>query len=266
MRRSSIFWGFVLLLIGSLLLLDNLGLLNINFWQLVWPVLLIALGLWVLLGVARGWDRAEMEHVAVPLESAEAARVVVDHGAGAARLRGVTEAGQLMIGDFGGGLKYRSWREGAVQHLKMQMDDQNFPQMFMFPWGGGLTWEFALTPDVPLSLHIDGGAGTLDLDMLSLRVTEFTMDGSVGTATLVFPARAGNTRARVEAGVGTVVIRVPEGVAAQIESTSALGAINVNQARFPVVGERRHRSPNYDAAENRLDLFIEGGVGTVTVN
>lgn len=266
MRGSGVFWGLVLLLVGGLLLLANLGIVTFNFWQILWPAFLILLGLWILLGVSRGWHRVEAEHVAVPLAGAEQARIVINHGAGAARLRGVTEPGQLMIGDFGGGLDYRSWREGTVQHLKMEMSGDGFPGVFVFPWTSGLGWQFALSREVPISLKLDGGAGTVDLDMLDLRVTDLTIDGGVGTVTLTMPARAGHTRARVEGGVGTVLIRIPEGVAAQIEVEGGLGSINVNRNRFTQVGDHAYRSPGYDTAENKLDLFVEGGVGTVTVN
>ncbi len=46
--RGSIFWGSVLLVAGIIFLLDQL--LDINLWLYVWPILLILLGLWFLLG------------------------------------------------------------------------------------------------------------------------------------------------------------------------------------------------------------------------
>ncbi|HPV08173.1 MAG TPA: DUF5668 domain-containing protein [Aggregatilineales bacterium] len=265
MNRSSIFWGLVLLLIGSLLLADNLGFLNINFWTLVWPVLLIAFGAWLFIGALRGWDRGEVERVAVPLEGAERARVIIDHGAGAAYLRGAAERGQLMAGEFAGGVEVRTSREGATQVLLMKMADGDFPGVVVPFFDGRLGWNFALNGEVPLALEVAGGAGVLNLNMRDLRVVDLKVDGGVGTSTFEMPARAGYTRARIEAGVGTVMIHIPEGVAAQIEATAGLGTITVDQNRFPAVGERRYRSANYDTAENKLDLSVEGGVGTITV-
>src|SRR5690606_41591191 len=98
MNRSSIFWGLVLLLIGSLLLADNLGFLNINFWTLVWPVLLIAVGAWLFIGALRGWDRGVVARVAVPLARAEGARGIIEHRAGAAELRVPSGRAQPMAG------------------------------------------------------------------------------------------------------------------------------------------------------------------------
>ena len=45
-QDASLFWGLVLLLIGAVFLMDNLG-VDIDVWDLIgdyWPVLLIAVG------------------------------------------------------------------------------------------------------------------------------------------------------------------------------------------------------------------------------
>ncbi|MDD3732173.1 MAG: DUF5668 domain-containing protein [candidate division Zixibacteria bacterium] len=39
------FFGFLLILIGILLMLDKLGIINGDFWDYFWPVILVALGL-----------------------------------------------------------------------------------------------------------------------------------------------------------------------------------------------------------------------------
>jgi len=47
-RRSGTFWGGgILILIGIYFLLANLGLLNWLDWNIAWPVILIALGIWL---------------------------------------------------------------------------------------------------------------------------------------------------------------------------------------------------------------------------
>jgi uncharacterized integral membrane protein len=47
-RRSGAFWGGgILILIGVYFLLANLGLLNWLDWSIAWPVILIALGIYL---------------------------------------------------------------------------------------------------------------------------------------------------------------------------------------------------------------------------
>ncbi len=51
MRRPAVFWGTVLVLVGLVLFLDNLGVFgDLSVWRLIWPLLLIAVGVWVLVG------------------------------------------------------------------------------------------------------------------------------------------------------------------------------------------------------------------------
>ncbi|MBL7156031.1 MAG: hypothetical protein ISS87_00305 [Candidatus Pacebacteria bacterium] len=43
------FFGIILLAIGAVLLLQNLGFISGNMWNILWPCLIIAMGLSVLL-------------------------------------------------------------------------------------------------------------------------------------------------------------------------------------------------------------------------
>jgi putative Mn2+ efflux pump MntP len=46
-KQESLFWGIVLLIIGVLFLVDNLG-FNIDIWDIIgdyWPIILIAIGI-----------------------------------------------------------------------------------------------------------------------------------------------------------------------------------------------------------------------------
>lgn len=46
-RQESLFWGIILLIIGGIFLMDNLG-MDIDIWQIIgdyWPVLLIVIGI-----------------------------------------------------------------------------------------------------------------------------------------------------------------------------------------------------------------------------
>ena len=48
-RHRGLWWGGLLVVLGVYFLLQNLGLLNSLRWDLVWPVILIALGVWILI-------------------------------------------------------------------------------------------------------------------------------------------------------------------------------------------------------------------------
>lgn len=49
-QGNGIVFGAILLLIGAILLLNNLGIISWEFWRLFWPGLLIILGMRLVLG------------------------------------------------------------------------------------------------------------------------------------------------------------------------------------------------------------------------
>jgi len=255
------FWGGLLLIVGVVLLLANFNIITGNVWGYIWPLFIILMGVSVLIGVATGRGGVEAEYVSVPL-SAESARIKINHGVGPAWLTGASEPGTLMSGRFSG-LSYRTSGEGSVQQLKMEVGDLG--PMFWWPGAGALEWRFSLSKDVPMELDVDGGAGMLHLDLHEYRVTHLDMDGGVGQMTIIMPAEAGMTTANVDAGVGEMIITIPKGVAAHIKTTSGLGALKVNQGRFPMIGDRVYESPDYAEAANKLELKVDGGVGSLDI-
>jgi len=71
---GSAFWGLVLLLIGAVWLLNNVGVMYFDFGDFVsraWPVVIIIIGVWLLIG---GGNRRVVRHV----DSTE----TVSHGVG----------------------------------------------------------------------------------------------------------------------------------------------------------------------------------------
>jgi hypothetical protein len=58
---------------------------------------------------------------------------------------------------------------------------------------------------------------------------------------------------------------VPPGVAARIRGSMGVGTLSVDQSRFP----RRdggYESADFETAVNRVELDVEGGVGSVEVS
>lgn len=261
MKRSSLFWGIILIFAGAIWLLDSTGVLgNIDAWGLIWPAFLIGLGVWILWG--RAFRRAPAtEHANIPLEGATAARVSIHHGAGRLRLHSGASALDLAEGDFGGGLETSKRLEGGTLSVKMSVPMQVFPAF----WGPGwLDWSIAFNRDVPLALEVNTGASETRLELSELKITELTLKTGASSTTLDLPASAGFTRVLVESGAASINIRVPQGVAARIRARSGLSSINIDTTRFTRLGDL-YQSADYDTAENKADIDIQTGVGSVDV-
>jgi hypothetical protein len=257
----------VLILLGALLMLGNLGVFgDMDVWALFWPLALIALGVWVLLGVLYRGRAAETESASIPLQGASKAEIKIEHGAGRLRVSAGAGPDDLVAGDFTGGLNYKAEREGDTLQVKLRLDA---PGSAFGPWnwgaGGSLDWNVRLNDQVPIALKVATGASENELDLSGLRVTELKVSTGASKTTITLPANAGHTDAKVSAGAASVNVRIPEGVAAHIVASSGLGAVTVDTTRFPRV-EGAYQSPDYDAAANKVDIKISTGAGSVDVS
>lgn len=265
--RSSIFWATILILAGVLLLLGNLGVfdsLNINVWTLLWPLFLVALGIWFIVTTILGPRKAEVKEAAIPLEGATRARIKIKHGAGTMTLGSGAAPGELVSGSFGGGLDHQASRKGELLDVKMRVPDAG---VFIFPWNwapGSLDWNVRLNADIPLALECETGASRSELNLADLKVNELKLETGASATSVTLPANAGTTRVDIEAGAASVSISVPGGVAARIRAKGGLSNIHVDQTRFPASGGI-YESPDFATAVNKADIDIETGVGSINV-
>lgn len=262
MRSNSIFWGVILLLVGSILLLENLDLLgDLDAWGIIWPVALILLGAYMLLGMLLR-SPAKTEQVSIPLEGADSASLKVRHGAGRLEIGAGGGFGNLLEGSFMGGLDHSSRRDGDALRVKMRPPDRSAPF-----WGEtiALDWQFNVNPQIPLTLDIGAGAGKADLDLTELLVSDVVLKTGASETNLHLPAHAGMTRVKIEAGAASLSLHLPEDVAARIRVRSGLSSIRVNQERFPKQNGE-YLSPGYEEAANKVEIEIEAGVGSIVVD
>lgn len=265
MKRSTLFWGALLVLAGALLLLDNLNLLSVRMWDLFWPILLILLGGWILINSRSSRRTYESEHLQIPLEAAKSVRLKVKHGAGRLRLSAGAGPANLAEGDFMGGLDLRMEDEGQEMDVEMSVPSRNFPTGPWF-WGrSSLDWDVKLTSEVPIRLDIRTGASEADINLASLQVSELRLSTGASSTRLALPDAAGFTRAKIEAGAASINVRVPSGVAARIHTEGGLASISVDKSRFEALGSGYYQSTEFDSAENKVEINVSAGVGSVDI-
>jgi hypothetical protein len=264
MRKSATFWAIVLILAGVLLLVGSL--FDIATGRLIWPIILIALGVWIIWGILAGPRAVETETAAIPLEGARQARVRIRHGAGRLRVDSSANPGELASGTFGGGLDVQSTREGDALDVEMRIKMHGFDYAWPWMWGPGrgLDWTFGLSREVPLALDFQTGASETWLDLTDLRVSDLRVQTGASANDIILPANAGLTRVKINSGAASVVVRVPASVAARIKIKAGAAGVAVDKGRFPRA-EGVYQSPDYDTAANRADIDVETGAGSIEV-
>ncbi|MBE3038483.1 MAG: hypothetical protein IMZ62_06705 [Chloroflexi bacterium] len=260
-RRGNLFWGSVLIVLAGLLLLKQMGVIVGDIFGYFWPLLIIAFGVWLIVGFFARNQPVEGEQVSIPLEGAASAYVKLDHGAGRLMLRSGAGSGEIVNGTFGNGLSYKSHVEGGRMEVKLRTSQQ------AWAWwpGESLDWDIRLNREIPLSLKIDSGASASILDLSDLKVTDLDIDTGASSTELTLPANAGNTHVDIDTGASSLKVSIPSGVAASIRVKSGIASVNVNP-RFSRLDGGLYQSTDYSTAANRVDMTIDAGVGSIEVN
>jgi len=266
MRRGSIFWGSIIVLLGVVLLIDQL-VPGFNAWGIFWPLLLILMGVWFLVGrnLVGASSHLVSEQVVVPLADIRQARIRLQHGAGRLDVNAAAAPGTLLSGSFSGGVEQNLERSAESARLSLRARGDTFFAGWPFAsMQGGLQWNISLSREIPLQLELETGASESRLDLQELRVSELTIKTGASSSTITLPGNAGQTRVVVQSGAASVDLFVPQGVAGRIRVQSGLAGIHIDPNRFPPAASG-YETPGYENAANKVDISVETGVGSVTV-
>ncbi len=282
--------GVVLFLVGFLFFEGVLGLSGDRFadWtDVAVPLALVGIGVVVLIGAfipgpwrrpyvvvhdageraaaergngGTGWAAPVPDRLAIPLEGAADAEVMVTFGAGHLRI-GAAAPGMLVDGTFAGGVVVE--RGGGAGRVRLA------PPTPPSGWSLGrapYTWTLGVSGEVPLRLRVETGATDAELELSGLRLAELRLRTGASETRVVLPAAAGVTLVDAEGGAAAIRFRVPDGVAARIRSSIALGSSDVDPVRFPrTAAGDAWESPDFATAANRVEIAVRGGIGSVSV-
>ena len=277
-RPPSLFWPIILIGAGVLLLLSNLGVVPWSSWSLLWrlwPVLLIALGLDVLIGrrsmagaILSGvvllvliggavvlvvfaknipvwaelsepavWQFMDVEH---PMGSIERATVDIDWSSPPGHLSALADSENLIEGR----IAYRGELVFDVQTSGDRADVQLYHES-AGPWFGPFQslpdedrrWDVGLSPRALLGLNLNSGSGRCDFDLSELRLSALNLDVGSGAVALALPGD--NTfEAKIEGGSGALTIVLPRNVGARVTLESGSGAFRPEERFELVSGEQ----------------------------
>jgi hypothetical protein len=261
MRRSEVFWGIILIVLGGLFGLKSAGYLTGDIFGWFWPLFIVAIGLWILIGGGTRRERGDLaEPFSISLQGAKEADLRIDHGAGRIDIHPGANSGDFLTGTKGVGMTRSAQLVGDRLHVKIEAGPSFIP--FMGPHGG--VWEYRLDAGTPTQMVIHSGASRVDLDLADLSVTRLEFQGGASSLNLTLPARVSSFVSEIEAGAASIEVRVPKGVGLRLRATS-IGSLNVDETAFPRRAPDTYESPDYDAATARADVKIDGGATSVRV-
>jgi hypothetical protein len=293
-RPPSLVGPVILITIGVLFLLNNLGMLHINIWELwrLWPVLLILGGMEILLGRRSAlWSlivlvltivvvvgvvlllvaapgalspasSGGVDRIAEPLGSIEQANLTLNFAAGQLHLGQLSDSSSLIEGTLDLATKNKPvWAiERSGDHATMTLGYKEGQTFSGF--SGGDDWALQLSPNAAFSLQVDAGAGDATLDLTGLDIRSLKVNAGASQTTVILPG-SGDLTADVTGGVGSLTIEVPRTIAARLRIDRGLSALNL-PARFTKQGQD-YVTSDWTTNQNRVDVHLSVGIGAITV-
>jgi len=259
MKRHNMFWGGLLILLGVLFFLQTQGYIS-NVFPYLWPLFLILVGGWIILGVYWKPNPDEEESFDISLQNAQKVKYRFSHGAGQIEIKGGAPTGKALVGSSAVGMNRNSQLNGDRLDVHIEAGASFIP--FVGPSDG--TWRFSLTQEVPVSIIVETGASQLDMDLRDVRAAQVALKTGASNSMVTLPTR-GASILDLEAGAAAIEIRVPEGVAGRVRVKEGLTSLNMDESRFPRVDSRLYQSPDFDTAADRAEINIEAGLGSITI-
>jgi predicted membrane protein len=290
-RRNEIVGPVFMISLGTVFLLSSLGLIGWGAWDVLWrlwPVLLVAIGLEIMIGRRSLWVSFTVVFLIVGILGG----ALWIYGGGAIQGEELTggnvnqllediiqaeinispAAGELNIYDLADSTALVKGKVSTTSNQQINIDYHasestghflmdgrslaNFPGTL--PWN----WDLGLTDQIPLEVDFSMGAGDMNLDLSNLTLTGLDVSQGVGEVTVILADRE-DYRADISQAVGSIVVELPENVGVSIEISKAISSLSLPSA-FEKRGDYYY-STNYDDAQHKIDLEISQAIGSILV-
>jgi hypothetical protein len=296
MKTHHLFWGILFLLLGTLIFLDNVTILNLD-WDFIfnlWPVILVIIGLSILIRETKyKWILVVLSSIIIGLvifaiyknivdffdteiefnsdtttqsfsepfaSSIKNASLFVDVSAGGIYLQGTTDD---LINVF---------TKGSAGNFNFQPDvtddkaDLYLEQDEDVHFGKGLRKnriEIKLNTNPVWDMEYDVGASKLDLDLSPYNTEDVYFKSGVSSIKVKVGSKSDSTKIRFDSGVSKLHILIPKETGCVIDSRTEL--TNKHFSGFEKIDNDTYQTKNYDSAVKKVYMDLKADVSTINV-
>ncbi len=292
-KRVSLVGPVLLIGLGVILLLNNLGYLDWSLWNILqlWPVLLIAAGLEILLGRHSVWGslvaallvlvlivggvalveqvepvgtRGELTEFAYPIGDAEAFILDLNPAVARLTLEPLDDGDNIVEG------MVQLWRREALdqsftdgERARLVLGTDSREGIRLVTMGRAAAWDLRVSPEVQTKLSVDLGIGEVTLRLTELAVDDADVEFGMGRLEMAL-SEATSADIAIDGGIGTIRVSVPEGLGVRFIAEGGLVTRDVPDA-YSRDGNT-YTSPNWEAADYRTTVTLNLGIGTIAIS
>lgn len=327
-RYRSFFWPILLVGVGIVWLLSNLGIIqpvSLDSLLKLWPVILIVMGLDILFGRRYPWVGAAVGLLAVfgvvaflvagpklglintssttktetfstPIEGVKSAEYDFNTSSSPVEIS-VLEGNStdLILADITYRGEMRFDVSGTTNKSITMSEYSDSTDWFYWDFSfDRYKWDIALAPDVPTDLILNGGSGSINMDLSGIELNSLRTDFGSGSSEITLPETEDAYTAEIESGSGSVRVDLPANTSLTLTIDSGSGSTNVSipaeaAVRIEVMDDGSGsldlpnglkkssdsnifsigswETPNYETAENQILIQILGqGSGSISIH
>ena len=289
--RRGLFWPLLLVVVGVVFLLANLGYigpLSVLAIANLWPIILVLIGIDIAFG--RRWPVGVLiadvaiiagvlalvsyapnlpsgaliltnpgdTVVSQPRSDVKTLNLRLSGGAGTYTVRGGADPADLVRVTSGQpDLHLRSsGRSGDRADVRIE---ENLEGVHLGPRTGN-TVDAVVASDVTTSLQLDVGAGEFLVDLSAVKLADARVNAGAASLHVIAPTPTGDVPITISTGASSVIIEVPAGVEARVSISGGLSSTRFDNPRF-----NGNETAGYSAAKDRVTIKVSAGASSVVV-
>ena len=298
MSGRNIFWGVVLIALGSLFIFRNLDIIFFSWMDILrlWPFLLVILGVSMLpvksslkalfmvltvifavvvllIGPPRYFGFSWMPHDKIFQhreiteqkifeqidEEVQQATLIFDAAVGHFTI----DEGTSNLFDFNkrgniGKYVYSVKELGDTREIHVSLDETKI---------GGINIRnkavVKLNKNLVWDLDIDVGAADIKMDLRDFKIRSVEIDGGASAIKLILGDLYEETKVNIDAGASSIKIRIPEGSACELNTDIVLATKNIKG--FNKVASGMYVTPNFSESSNNIMIDVDVAVSTLKI-
>ena len=296
MKFRNIFWGIILILIGILFTLENLNIIDFdwyNLWRL-WPVVLVLWGVSILpvkniikivlvILVLAGsifymmdrtveWRNRDYnitykhdskpvnQEFTIPYEDS-VTTATLDMEVAASSFVLNDESFDLLDFEKRGSIidyKYSVKQTDSSVDVDIYIEDE-----VVLKSNSHNRINMSLNPHPVWDLHFEIGAADVDLDFSGIKISDLDIEGGAAAIKIKLGNKYPETNVNIETGASAIKVKVPEESGCDLNITSVLSGKSISG--FEKIDHGHYRTANFDTAENKIYLVVETAVSSYSI-
>jgi len=295
-QMGRILWGLVLVIIGGLMLLDNLNIITVHFsylWQL-WPLLLVVAGLSMM--SLRGWlagavvavvsislialvvaTTVDNPYVTIsPYVPAHTQRItkniVASNDSTEADISVKAGAAEIVLSSSMARTGVEATLQSSHMTLEQEASVKDGTHYVRFTtegarntWFGGFTNRLSLdiTRSIPVALHIDVGASSLSGDISKVKLKSLTVKAGASSIDLKLGDASSRQEVTLDTGASSINLQIPEKVGVRVYTNNGLSSFEF--AGVDKKSDGVYESTEFEAANVHIIIHTEIGISRFVI-